>query len=368
MDRPPSSTTPLSASLKNHTIFPMPGLQLLSSFIHFIGVTILTHFLSRRLGTEDLPSRPGWERITAPYLLVLFVLLDSYLFILSTEKVDIVLGNGVRRLRSPLYLLYMVTVSLCPGVVAAMIYGGTHTLPPSPPGILTPKNPGKMHEFRSGDGAYARDWAQVPSNPPAPLVRPRARFIKILLTVLFVWPLLRIKCISADLKQVSTHTLLASTASLTTSTVNIAILTLLGGRELGWLCLGSCGTDVHTQSPCVIFNATAIFWVTRGRLTASNGHAAESLTDLDSGILFSTGLPRSSTQRSGLKAAAAAFPLGQPKASARQFEVHMTTTSFDVEISPQSQMVRMPQSLKTMMHLDNSIWAICRGQGMRQAV
>ncbi|KAJ8091875.1 hypothetical protein PM082_024107 [Marasmius tenuissimus] len=47
----------------------------------------------------------------------------------------------------------------------------------------------------------------------------------------------------------------ASVAALLTSTINIGVLTLQHGRQLGWVCLGSCGTDV-------ILNAIAIFWVT----------------------------------------------------------------------------------------------------------
>lgn len=47
----------------------------------------------------------------------------------------------------------------------------------------------------------------------------------------------------------------SSTVALTTSTTNIVILGVLGGTELGWLCLAACGVDV-------IVNALSIFWVT----------------------------------------------------------------------------------------------------------
>ncbi|KAL0577794.1 hypothetical protein V5O48_004195 [Marasmius crinis-equi] len=39
--------------------------------------------------------------------------------------------------------------------------------------------------------------------------------------------------------------------------VNIGVLTVQHGRQLDWVCLGSCGTDV-------VLNAFAVFWVTRG--------------------------------------------------------------------------------------------------------
>ncbi|QRV82434.1 transmembrane protein [Ceratobasidium sp. AG-Ba] len=51
------------------------------------------------------------------------------------------------------------------------------------------------------------------------------------------------------------RTLVAAGAALTTSTINIAVLTIMHGQQLGWVCLGSCGTDVT-------MNALAVFWVT----------------------------------------------------------------------------------------------------------
>ncbi|KAG8845213.1 hypothetical protein FRB96_002588 [Tulasnella sp. 330] len=79
-------------------------------------------------------------------------------------------------------------------------------------------------------------------------------FMTIMLTTLFVWPLFTGK-VSGRLRNVASRTLVASLAALTTSCVNIIVLTLLHGKELGWVCLASCGTDVT-------LNAIAIYWVT----------------------------------------------------------------------------------------------------------
>ncbi|GAB1522884.1 hypothetical protein RhiTH_006009 [Rhizoctonia solani] len=51
------------------------------------------------------------------------------------------------------------------------------------------------------------------------------------------------------------RTLVAAFAALTTSTINIAVLTIMHGQQLGWVCLGSCGADVTV-------NALVLFWVT----------------------------------------------------------------------------------------------------------
>ncbi|KAJ7289525.1 hypothetical protein C8J57DRAFT_1213856 [Mycena rebaudengoi] len=257
-----------------HSVFPNVGLQFLSAFVHFVGVTVLTFFIARRFAVEDLASRQGWARLTLARGCVLLLLVDSYLFILSaglvvfgiglqagqaactagiflcivfyatskifiylflTEKVHIVWSNG-RRLRSPVYLTCVVTLCLYSVVAVVLILG-------------------RIAHFRQGDGACIIGVKPVASIT----LLSYDLFINVFLTTLFLWPLWRLPSISSSngLRSVATRTLVTSLASLTTSTVNIVILTLLKGNELGWLCLASCGTDV-------IFNAAAMFWVTAG--------------------------------------------------------------------------------------------------------
>jgi hypothetical protein len=50
----------------------------------------------------------------------------------------------------------------------------------------------------------------------------------------------------------------ASFCTLTISVTNLTILTILHGKELVWICLGSCSTDV-------LVNALVLFWLTRPR-------------------------------------------------------------------------------------------------------
>ena len=51
------------------------------------------------------------------------------------------------------------------------------------------------------------------------------------------------------------RTFWAALVALVTSVINIAVLTILNGQELGWVCLGSCTADVT-------INALALFFVT----------------------------------------------------------------------------------------------------------
>lgn len=78
---------------------------------------------------------------------------------------------------------------------------------------------------------------------------------------MFLWPLLRTGQIDPMVRRVAQRTLMsvascfrslnwyllfisAAIVTLATSTANVLVLTLLHGRELGWVCLGSCGSDV----------------------------------------------------------------------------------------------------------------------------
>ncbi|KAJ7111791.1 hypothetical protein C8R44DRAFT_882844 [Mycena epipterygia] len=264
--------------MSNFTMFPTAGLQAMSALLYFLGVTILTLFFSRRLLGEDLSSRQAWSRLTWPRICILLVFLDSYLFLFSTgflifgvglqtnatacaagillcvcfytsskiliyafltEKVYIVWDTGRSRLRSPVYLICMVTVCLYSAVILLVFIG-------------------RINEFRAGDGACVLGVRPTASLP----LLSYDLYINVLLTALFSWPLLRSKHSSARLRRVATRTLFASAVALSTSTVNITVLTIMKGHELGWVCLTSCGTDV-------IFNAAALFWVTGGTSQAS---------------------------------------------------------------------------------------------------
>jgi hypothetical protein len=83
------------------------------------------------------------------------------------------------------------------------------------------------------------------------------------LTTLFLFPLLKTTSVNPRTRRIARRALLAAFVALTTSTTNIAILAILKGRQLGWLCLGSCGTDV-------ILNALVVFWVTARRTTPTS--------------------------------------------------------------------------------------------------
>ncbi|KAJ6600886.1 hypothetical protein B0H10DRAFT_692409 [Mycena sp. CBHHK59/15] len=169
------------------------------------------------------------------YLCVAFYTSSKVLiYAFLTEKVYIVWGNGRRRLRTPVCIVCFATVALYVAVVIALFFG-------------------RISHFRPSDGACV-----IGLRPTATIsLLTYDLYINVLLTTLFLWPLLRNHVSNAGLKHVTIRTLVASTAALVTSTTNVSLLTALKGRELGWLCLMTSGIDV-------IVNASALFWATGG--------------------------------------------------------------------------------------------------------
>lgn len=255
-----------------HIIFPSSGMQLLSAVTQFLGVSILAHCLSRRLASEELSSLRGWKDLTWPRLCILLVFLDSWLYLFTCgilifgvglehgaticslsiylciafygisklfiycfliEKVHVVWAptSNTRRFRSPVYIICVITVTLY-AVVAALMFLG------------------RVHYIRE-DGACVTGvdlYASVP-------LLSYDLYVSIFLTGMFLWPLVKTGRIDPLLRRVAKRTLIAAMVALATSTANVLVLTLLHGKELGWVCLGSCGADV-------ICNALGLFWVT----------------------------------------------------------------------------------------------------------
>ncbi|KAJ7472550.1 hypothetical protein FB451DRAFT_1398761 [Mycena latifolia] len=314
-------------------MFPSVVLQALSACLYFIGVTILTFFLSRRVMTEDLGSRQAWARLTWPRICILLVFLDSYLFLFSTgilvfgvglqlnatacaagiylcilfyttsklliysfltEKVYIVWDTQRRRLRSPVYLVCAITVGLYIAIILIVFLG-------------------RVEQFREGDGACVLGLRPSASLP----LLSYDLYINILLTSLFLWPLMRSAHSSAQLRRVAIRTLFASAVALTTSTVNMTVLTIMKGRELGWVCLASCGLDV-------IINAAALFWVTGSPSQSSTSASSGPRGMNDSHNVISLSVPPRPTHTDS-------FDLDNP--SSRVFRMGLSPTAKEFEMA-----------------------------------
>ncbi|KDQ56345.1 hypothetical protein JAAARDRAFT_59236 [Jaapia argillacea MUCL 33604] len=276
-DAPPA----MVAAARNNVIFPSAGLQILSSLIHFLGASILSHCLSRRLTMEHLTSFSAIRELSWPRLCIILVFLTSWLFLVTsgilifgagmelnsvscslgidfciafyatskifiyfflTEKVYLVwapLSRGHGRFKSPVFLMCFVSMCLYSVVVVVIVVG-------------------KISFFRS-DGRCViglQHYASV-------TLLSYDLFINVFLTSLFLWPLLHSRVVKPTVRRLASRTLLAAVVALVTSSVNMLVLTLMHGQQLGWVCIGSCGTDV-------ILNALILFWVTGGGSSRSD--------------------------------------------------------------------------------------------------
>ncbi|KAL0059011.1 hypothetical protein AAF712_014280 [Marasmius tenuissimus] len=263
-------------------VFPHVGLQVLSSLLYYLGLSVLAHCLSRRIQTSWTTH---WPR-----LIVLLIFADSWLFLFSSgvvifgigletttractgaiavciifyasskvliylflsEKVFVIwsMSSTGGRFRSPVYLVCLGTMVGYVVVLILMVLG--EYIPTNE--ILTPSETpvlptGAIHFWRE-DGACVIGLKAFSSIP----LLVYDFYLTVFLNGLFIWPI----CRSGNpmIRRVAIRTLAASLAALLTSAVNIGVLTAQHGHQLGWVCLGSCGTDV-------IINAIAIFWVT----------------------------------------------------------------------------------------------------------
>ncbi|TFK81989.1 hypothetical protein K466DRAFT_666784 [Polyporus arcularius HHB13444] len=248
------------------------GMEILSSLVHFFGVSIVSYMLALKLTPSDITSFT-LRHMTCARSLVLLNLIDSWAFLFLTgvlihgagmelsgtvcllgilnciifyslskiliylflaEKVLVVWNPFKRRFQSKVYLGCLAALLIYLGVVIYMILG-------------------RIALFRD-DGACVIGLTRSASL--ALLIYDLC--INVLLTSLFVWPLLKRDFATNALRAVAIRTLWAAGVALTTSCINILVLTIMHGRELAWVCLASCGTDV-------VINALVLCWVTSGQ-------------------------------------------------------------------------------------------------------
>ncbi|CAE6430903.1 unnamed protein product [Rhizoctonia solani] len=252
-------------------VFPNQSMQALSSVVHLFGCSVIAFCFARRTTVDPFFAWQTWASMSWPRLCVLLVFLDSWLFLFSTgilisgvgmsssfincalgiyacillyagskmliycfliEKVHVVWGGTHQpRLRSKVYWGCLLTMAPYVVIVILMLIG-------------------RVAYFRDDRACIIglRNYASL-----SLLIYDL--YINIFLTGMFLWPLFRSRLSNPKLKKMAMRTLVAAFAALTTSTINIAVLTIMHGQQLGWVCLGSCGTDV-------MVNALVLFWVT----------------------------------------------------------------------------------------------------------
>ncbi|KAF5349021.1 hypothetical protein D9758_012699 [Tetrapyrgos nigripes] len=257
--------------------FPSPGVQALICFVYLAGITMITYCLAHRIPTSNF-RRVSWVRwlnvgvfvdswmftftsgmlifgigletslsvcTTGVFLCIVFYAsTKALLYVFLIEKVHVVWAtHNQQRLKSPVYLLGLLTIVLYAIVGIVLIIGRVNSLQ---------KDTGFCFigvKFYASITLVTYDL-----------------YITLFLTSLFLWPLMKSKITNPRLRKVASRNLVSSTVALTMSTVNIAVLTAYHGHQRGYMCLSCCTTDI-------IFNSLALFWVTNDvHSTANSSH------------------------------------------------------------------------------------------------
>ncbi|CAE6489551.1 unnamed protein product [Rhizoctonia solani] len=212
--------------------------------------SVLAFCFARRTTGESFFSWQTWSSMSWPRLCVLLVFLDSWLFLFSTgiliggvgmsstfincalgiyacillyagskiliywfliEKVHVVWGGTHQpRLRSKVYWGCLLTMAPYAVIVILMFIG-------------------RVAYFRDDRACIIglQKYASL-----SLLIYDL--YINIFLTGMFLWPLFRSRLSNPKIKKMALRTLVAAFAALTTSTINIAVLTIMHGQQLGW--------------------------------------------------------------------------------------------------------------------------------------
>ncbi|ESK95257.1 hypothetical protein Moror_4015 [Moniliophthora roreri MCA 2997] len=95
------------------------------------------------------------------------------------------------------------------------------------------------------------------SNPVAILLSAVEFIQNVTFTIMFVWPLWRSDLLSPRLREVARKTFYGSVARLIILSTNACVLHALHGKELVWVCMSACVTDVT-------LNAMIMYWISSG--------------------------------------------------------------------------------------------------------
>lgn len=272
-----SSTMPVSSPTFTSTqhysfngvLFPSHVAQILVCIAYFVAITLTTIMTLQRLPV----SLSGFRDMSWARTATVFCMLDSWLFLFISgvlvmgvglswdevacsfgiwlcicsyaaskvfiylflmERVHIVTGNGKKRFATWSYRLNIVIMIAWLTVFGLMIYA-------------------RVTEIRK-DGACVIGLRAIATYP----LIIQDVCVNVYLALRFMIQIARDEWKNPKLYSLAVRSLFSSVAALVTSLVNMVMLTVLHGHQLGWVCLGSCGLDVF-------LNAVILYYITSRR-------------------------------------------------------------------------------------------------------
>ncbi|KAL5634148.1 hypothetical protein ACGC1H_006095 [Rhizoctonia solani] len=259
---------------------PSAAMLNLSALAYFLGVSVITCCITRTTEKYSLLVKKTWTIMPWVRISLLLLLAVAWLYLMMTgvllhgaprqheshrcsiaiimclicycinkglvylcliERVRAVWSTSEQRWRSPIYLF-------CLSLLLPVI--GTLT------GLLIPQ----ATHYYSGHCVIGI------SHPSSIFVITYDIFINLFLTGMFVVPLVRARIRSAWLRTVAIRSTIATLIALLTTSVNCAVVYVLGGREAIWICLGGCAVDIAIGS-------VALYWALHGPGESPNSEA-----------------------------------------------------------------------------------------------
>ncbi|KAG8952009.1 hypothetical protein FRC04_005342 [Tulasnella sp. 424] len=259
-------------------IFPSHGHQIMTTLLQSLGLSLVTWALSHRVMTLPWGDWDKMQDTKVPNILAVMVFAVSWAFIFAGSVLVTGAGLALNEITCAMaiyscIILYAFSKILIYAFLIEKVWlvwrkdyktgfqarwnngiwrtgmtGLTLYI-----GILILMLVGKQAEIRPRDGVCVIGLTRFSSIPLLTF----DLFITLALTSMFVRPLWAGKFPTPKLRNLAIKTVVSSGVALGTSAVNIAVLTVLHGKELGWVCLTSCGGDVT-------INALVLYIVTSG--------------------------------------------------------------------------------------------------------
>jgi len=242
--------------------------------INLFGLSIIAFAIGHKVSNDDLTSSSGWQSLTWAKYVILGIFVDSWFYLFASG----LLVNGIGLELN--YAACATAITLCVAFYSTSkmlvyIFLSERVYVVWNAGEATPRR--KSTIFRVCMlllGAYAAIMVFMFVGKVVDAGTERQchiglheyvsitvlafdLFVNVFLTSLFVIPIWKVNFTNTKLRIVSRRTLIGSAIALTTSSINMAVLTAYHGYEAGWLCLSTCSLDVAV-------NALAILWVTSG--------------------------------------------------------------------------------------------------------
>ncbi|EUC57583.1 transmembrane protein, putative [Rhizoctonia solani AG-3 Rhs1AP] len=251
---------------------PSAAMLNLSALAQLLGVSIITWCITRVTEKYSLLARKTWTTIPWARICLLLVLVVAWLYLIMTgvllhgaprqheshrcsigiimclicycankglvylcliERARAVWSTSQQRWRSPIYLFCLSLLLPLVGTLA---------------GLLLPQ---AIHYVYSG-------YCVIGTNQPSSIfLLAYDMCINLLLTGMFVVPLIRAKIRSVWLRTVAMRSTVATVIALLTTSVNFVVLYILDGSEAIWICFGGCTVDI-------VIGSVVLYWALQG--------------------------------------------------------------------------------------------------------